>query len=104
MERIAFTMKLKPGFEEEYKNRHDKLWPEMRELLKSSGIQHYSIFLDRETNTLFAYLQKDPDVPNEENPANPVVLKWWTYMADIMEVNDDLSPVQKPLTEVFYLP
>jgi L-rhamnose mutarotase len=104
MERIAFTMKLKPGFEKEYKKRHDDLWPEMVELLKSSGISHYSIFLDPETNVLFGYLQRDPAAPRLENINNPVVQKWWHYMADIMEVNEDLSPIQKPLNEVFYLP
>jgi len=30
--------------------------------------------------------------------------KWWTYMKDIMETNDDHSPVSTSLKEVFYLP
>ena len=54
MERIAFKMKLKAGCEEEYKKRHDAIWPELKDLLQESGISDYSIFLDLETNTLFA--------------------------------------------------
>ena len=28
---------------------------------------------------------------------NPIVQKWWDYMADIIEVNPDNSPVTIPL-------
>lgn len=97
-------MKLKPGYEQEYKRRHDELWPEMTELIKSSGISQYSIFFDRNTNLLFGCLLKDTSVPNLETVEHPVVSRWWKHMSDIMEVNDDLSPVQNPLVEVFYLP
>jgi L-rhamnose mutarotase len=43
MERVAFKMKLHKGCEEEYKRRHDQLWPELEELLKKTGISEYSI-------------------------------------------------------------
>ena len=42
--RIGFTMQLHKGFKEEYKRRHNNLWPELKELLKSTGISDYSIF------------------------------------------------------------
>lgn len=103
LERIAFTMKLKAGSEEEYKKRHDELWPEMATLLKESGIHQYSIFLDRETGALFGYFIKDTDIPNLQSTEHPIVQKWWKYMSDIMEVNEDFSPIQKSLEEVFYL-
>ncbi len=103
LERLAFKMQLKTGYEAEYKKRHDELWPEMIDLLKHSGIAHYSIFHDPETNILFAYMLNDSSSPTLQTVANPVVERWWKHMSDIMEVNDDLSPVQKPLTEVFYL-
>ena len=32
---------------------------------------------------------------------NPIVQKWWAYMADIMDTNPDNSPVSIPLKEVF---
>jgi L-rhamnose mutarotase len=103
MKRAAFAMELKPGFEEEYKRRHDALWPEMKKALKKAGISDYSIFLDRQTLELFA-VQKladgsDADLLRE----NPTVRKWWEYMKDIMETNPDSSPVSRPLVEVFHL-
>ena len=59
MQRKAFKMFLLPGFEAEYKKRHDEIWPELGQLLKEVGIQNYSIFLDEETLTLFAYLEAE---------------------------------------------
>lgn len=104
MTRLAFKMKLFAGQEEEYKRRHDELWPELQSLLKGSGISDYSIFLDKNDNTLFGVLQiEDPSVM-AKLPQEPVMQKWWAYMADIMETNADQSPISIPLEEVFYLP
>ncbi len=103
MEFKAFKMKLLPGYEAEYKKRHDKIWPELSKLLSERGVYDYSIFLDEETLTLFA-VQK---IKEEANLAGlreePILRKWWDYMSDIMEVNEDNSPVEKPLQEVFYM-
>ena len=96
-------MKLLPGFREEYKKRHDAIWPELKELLSSVGIHDYSIFLDEETNSLFAYLTVS-DKKNLDNlPEHPVLKKWWTFMKDIMETNPDHSPVSIPLKEMFFM-
>jgi L-rhamnose mutarotase len=104
MARVAFKMKLHGGFEEEYRKRHDKLWPDLEKLLKETGISEYSIYLDSETNFLFGVLKaEDPSALNNL-PSNPVMQKWWAYMKDIMESNADSSPVSVPLKEVFYLP
>jgi L-rhamnose mutarotase len=103
MERIAFKMKLKNGAEQEYKTRHDNLWPELKELLKRTGICDYSIFLD-ESNTLFAVMKVENSETLNTLPANAVMQKWWAYMRDLMECNDDNSPVSIPLKEVFHLP
>ena len=104
MARVAFRMKLYKGSENEYKKRHDELWPELEQLLKSTGISEYSIFLDNETNTLFGVLKADDIAALNKLPAEPVMQRWWAYMKDIMESNTDNSPVSIPLEEVFYLP
>ena len=104
MQRVAFIMKLLPGQEEEYKRRHDALWPELADLLREKGISQYSIFLDEANLQLFGYLLvRDPDMLDALRD-EPLMKKWWTYMKDIMETNPDDSPVSIPLTEVFYLP
>jgi L-rhamnose mutarotase len=103
MKRVAFKMKLMPGCREEYQKRHDEIWPELVLLLKESGISDYSIFLDEETNTLFAVQRQEDGQSSQDLGDNPIVKKWWAYMEDIMETNADNSPVSKPLKEVFYL-
>ena len=104
MHRVAFKMKLFPGFEEEYKRRHDELWSELQELLKLTGISEYSIFLDEETNSLFGVLKATDPNKLDDLPQHKVMQRWWQYMSDIMETNPDKSPVSIPLKEVFYLP
>ena len=103
MKRYTFKMKLKPGFRDEYKRRHDAIWPELAELIRSTGVSDYSIFLDEETNILFAVQKQGGSESSQDLGRNPVVEKWWAYMADIMETNPDKSPVTIPLEEVFYL-
>jgi len=104
MPRVAFKMKLFPGQAAEYKKRHDEIWPELKSLLKTTGIEDYSIFLDEETNILFGVLKVGDEAKLDELPGHPVMQKWWSYMKDIMETNQDNSPVSTGLKEVFYLP
>ncbi|MEP6597042.1 MAG: L-rhamnose mutarotase [Ginsengibacter sp.] len=104
MQRIAFRMRLFKGYEEEYRKRHDEIWEDMKLLLKQKGVKDFSIFLDEETNTLFAYLLVDDATKLDDLPNELVQQKWWAYMRDIMETNEDNSPVRTPLKEVFYLP
>ena len=104
MIRRAFKMQLHRGFEDEYKKRHDSLWPELKELLKKTGVSEYSIYLDEETNTLFGVMKVADPALLQNMPEHPVMKKWWAYMRDIMDTNADNSPVSVPLKEVFYLP
>jgi L-rhamnose mutarotase len=104
MDRVAFKMKLFPGFEQEYKKRHDEIWPELSALLKETGISDYSIFMDEETNNLIGVLKVTDKALLDTLPAKALMQKWWAYMGDIMESNADNSPVSIPLKEVFYLP
>ncbi|GAK98031.1 L-rhamnose mutarotase [Nonlabens tegetincola] len=103
MQRLAFKMKIKEGHKEAYKKRHDELWPELKTLLKENGISEYSIFLDEETNTLFAFQKISGNSSSQELSNHPIVQKWWRFMADIMEVNPDFSPISIPLEELFFM-
>jgi L-rhamnose mutarotase len=104
MARLAFVMQLHKDCEAEYKRRHDVIWPELQQLLKANGISNYSIFLHPKTLQLFAFMQ----VPNaallDTLSASLIMQKWWLHMRDIMETNDDASPVSQLLEEYFYLP
>lgn len=101
--KTAFKMFLKPGFEAEYEKRHRAIWPELVKLLRETGVYDYSIYWDKDTNILFAVQKQDGENSSQDIGDNPIVKKWWDYMADIMEVNPDNSPVSIPLKEVFFM-
>lgn len=103
MQRHAFKMFLNPGAEAEYIRRHDAIWPELVELLRAAGISNYSIHLDRETNTLFGYLERRDDHGMANLPDHPVMKRWWAHMGDIMATNPDGSPVAIDLVETFFM-
>ncbi|MFY1045797.1 L-rhamnose mutarotase [Chryseobacterium sp. GP-SGM7] len=103
MKRIAFKMFIHEGFEEEYKKRHIEIWPELKNLLKESGVEDYSIFLDEETNILFGVLICKDEVKYQNLPNQSIMQKWWEYNKDIMQTNDDNSPKSMNLEEIFYL-
>jgi len=96
-------MKLHPGFRDEYTRRHNEIWPGLVKLLKDEGVANYSIFLDEETGTLFAYQEQMGDSSSQDLGSTEIVKKWWKHMADIMETNSDNSPVSVPLVEVFHM-
>lgn len=104
MKRLAFKMTLLPGNEEEYKKRHDEIWPELSTLLKEAGVSNYSIFLEPDTLNLFGFLHTTNPEAHAALPAKEIMKKWWAYMADIMETNPDNSPIAVDLKEVFYMP
>lgn len=103
MQRVAFAMRLKRGFEAEYRKRHDEIWPELASLLKAAGISDYSIYLDPETLTLFASQKLAPGATAGRLSEEPIMRRWWDYMKDLMDTNPDGSPVCKDLLEVFHL-
>ena len=103
MKRLAFKMQLNEGQKAEYIKRHNEIWPELKTLLKDAGISEYSIFLDEETNTLFAFQKVSGDGGSQDLGQTEIVKKWWKFMADIMKTNPDNSPVTKELEEVFYM-
>lgn len=104
MEKFGFKMRLNPGSMEEYRKRHDAIWPELVSVLKAAGVSDYSIHLDEETNILFGVLWRTDDHGMADLPAHPVVQRWWAHMADIMETHPDGEPVAVPLTPVFHMP
>ena len=103
VEKIAFVMKLKPGNEAKYEKRHDEIWPELSLTLKQAGVSDYSIFLEKSSGKLFGVLKRNEGHGMDKLPLDPIVKKWWAYMADIMETHADNSPVAKDLDRVFHL-
>ncbi|WP_090738300.1 L-rhamnose mutarotase [Paracoccus homiensis] len=104
MEKYAFRMVLNPGCLDEYRRRHDEIWPELVDLLRAAGIEDYSIHYDPETRALFGVLRRRPDHGMAALPDHPVMQRWWAHMADIMETHPDNRPRQIDLETVFAMP
>jgi len=103
MEQIGFRMQINEGQTDEYRRRHDDIWPELVSLLKVAGVSDYSIFVHEPTHSLFAVLRRSPEHTMESLPLEPVMQRWWAYMADIMVSGDNTEPVVEPLDRVFHL-
>jgi L-rhamnose mutarotase len=103
MKRKAFVMSVNVGMEEEYQRRHAPIWRELESTLKDHGVLSYSIFLDRATRQLFAYVEIEDEQRWSAIAHTEVCKRWWTYMKEIMLSNPDHSPVSHELTEVFHI-
>jgi len=98
----AFRMQLKPGVVDQYRKRHDEIWPELSALLTESGIHDYSIFLDEATLALFAVLKLAEPNTRDVLPDHPVMKRWWDHMAPLMEVEDNNRPKEWSLPLIFH--
>lgn len=103
MIRKAFLMRLKPNQQAEYLRRHNPIWPELQATLQQHGVHSYSIFLDRETDKLFAYAEIESEERWAAIADTDVCRRWWAFMKDLMATNEDNSPVVIPLDEIFHL-
>lgn len=103
MEQIGFRMQLNEGQLQEYRRRHDDIWPELVALLKDAGISDYSIFVHEETNSLFAVLRRTSEHTMDSLPLEPVMQQWWEYMADIMSSGETNEPLVEPMERLFHL-
>jgi L-rhamnose mutarotase len=101
--RKAFLMTLKPGNQDEYERRHQPIWPELRKVLKEHGVRNYSIFLNRGTDQLFAYVELESEASWQQIAETEVCRRWWASMKDLMLTNSDNKPITNTLDRVFHL-
>ncbi len=102
--RKAFVMQVFPDKHEEYKRRHDEIWPKLAETLKDHGASSYAIYLDEARSLLFASVEIESEKRWAAVADTEICKEWWAFMADVMDSNPDNSPVSQKLKEVFYLP
>ena len=96
-------MSVHQGQQDEYARRHNPIWQELADTLNAHGVQTYSIFLDRQTGDLFAYVEVDSEDRWNAIAATDVCRRWWRYMSEVMPSQPDGEPVTRPLAEVFHL-
>ncbi len=104
MEKYAWTGRIAEGKKAEYVKRHNEIWPEMVELLKSAGIKNYTIW--NVDNTLFGYYEceKGIEFAARKQAESEVVKRWDEYMKDILIMDKDpVTGAQPMLVKVFEL-
>ncbi len=97
----AFILTIRQGRIEEYKRRHDEIWPEMATALRASGIVYYDIYLHEPSSRVFGHMLRER-APDPDAPEDPAILRWRTYMADVLEMEGD-RPRREPIERVFHL-
>ena len=97
MEKYAWRGKIVPGMQEEYKKRHDNIWPEMKEVLANAGIVNYSIWMQGEE--LFGYYECEKGLEHalKVQAESEVVARWDISMEPIMTM------FQEKPEQVFFL-
>ena len=105
MQRVCFLAKVKPERLDEYKRRHEQVWPEMLEALRETGWRNYSLFL-RDDGLLVGYFET-PDLKAAfaGMEAREVNARWQADMAPFFEGLEGRRPDEGflALEEVFHL-
>jgi L-rhamnose mutarotase len=103
MERVGFVMRVLPGREEEYRRRHEAVWPELLADLRAAGVETYSIFL--RDDELFAYLEvADFGVFTRAMGTSDANARWQAEMADLIDpLIDRATGFHTRIPEVFHL-
>ncbi len=96
-------MTVHPDKHDEYKKRHNEIWPQMVKEMHKFGASNYSIFLDKDTNKLFGYVEIEDEEKWSDFAKTDINQKWWKFMAPVMETHPDNSPVSVELKEVFHM-
>ena len=103
MVRRAFRMWVNDEQAGEYERRHNPIWPDLEATLLEHGVRTYSIFLDDQTNELFAYVEFESEERWAQVAQTEVCRRWWRHMREIMPSNPDNSPVSRDCREVFHV-
>jgi L-rhamnose mutarotase len=76
VERALFYLHLYPGTEAEYDRRHEAIWPEHAEAIRSSGMRVMTGF--RRGTDVWYYIECEPDRDTAfaRHEAIPVVAEW----------------------------
>ncbi len=86
MQRVGFLLKVRPDMIEEYRRRHEAVWPEMLDALRRTGWRNYSIFM-RDDGTLFGYLEaaESFQAALEAMSREEINTRWQEWMAPFFE-------------------
>ena len=103
MQRICFTLNVRPDALEAYRARHADVWPQMQDALRASGWCNYSLFL-RDDGLLVGYLEcEDFPAAVAAMQDHEVNARWQAEMAPFFIDVNAADTAVTPLEEVFHL-
>lgn len=101
MIRRAFTMRLKPGALEEYRRKHDDIWPELVREIEASGIATMSTF--EADPLLFLYSEITDEAAWDRLWKGDLHMRWGKQFEHLMEIRPDGIVDSGELNEIFHL-
>ena len=105
MERVCFLLRVRADRLDEYRARHQAVWPEMLDALRRAGWRNYSLFL-RGDGLLVGYLEcEEFDAARAAMESRDVNARWQAEMAPFFELPGEERPDTglERLEEVFHL-
>lgn len=94
----AWTAGVRPGQEAEYKRRHDAIWPELVQSIRTAGLRNYHIFRNG-TDLIGTFETDDLDRALRHLTTADVNRRWGEFMAPIMIRKIDPATGYLPLLE-----
>ena len=103
VERVCFLARIRPERLEEYRERHEHVWPEIREALAKAGWGNYSLFL-ADDGLLVGYLETDDYAGAlDAMAATDVNARWQAEMAGFFVADGPPDQSFLRLDEIFHL-
>jgi L-rhamnose mutarotase len=104
MERLCFTFEIRPDTFDEYKRRHDEIWPELVDELKAAGLSNYSLFKYSDERVV-GYVECEPNAETcfgtlASAPAN---VRWSEWFRDIIIALADENGHMPHMEEIWHL-
>jgi L-rhamnose mutarotase len=104
VQRLCFSFNIQPGTFDEYKRRHDEIWPDLVTELKAAGLSNYSLFADTDER-IIGYVECEPDADTSfaflaNADANT---RWSEWFADIIISDGAVQSDDHTLREVWHL-
>ncbi len=105
MERVCFLGRVKPERLEEYRERHERVWPDMLAALREAGWHNYSLFLTQD-GLLVGYLETPSyEAALDAMARTEVNARWQRDMAPYFTDLDGRPPDQgfRRIDEIFHV-
>ena len=96
MPRYCWMAEVRPGCEEEYKRRHDEIWPEMLDALRVAGFRDYWIFRHG-LQLILTFECDDVEALMAAIQGNPVDARWGEAVKALVVPRPGVRPTAEDL-------